>query len=194
MDLDLDLTPRTRGRAARPPEVEFVRELEPADLTLLEVERGIKPPALQELKDSHHALARSLATGMKPYEASLVTGYSPSRISILQADPAFKELVEFYRQNEEAIYASLHERMALLGLETASELQRRLREEPGEISSNLLNEMLKTLADRTGHGPQTKSTHVNVNVDLSARLQAGRERLKALQAPPAQPEVIDHAD
>jgi hypothetical protein len=62
VDLDsLGLSaPRTRGRAARPPVATLGRELTPADIALLETERGTKAPRIAKLRESHHALARAL--------------------------------------------------------------------------------------------------------------------------------------
>ena len=57
---------------------------------LAEGERGVNvAPMLKRLRDSHHAVARLLAHGLTPFQVSLQTGYSPSRISTLQADPNF---------------------------------------------------------------------------------------------------------
>jgi hypothetical protein len=176
MDLDFD-SPRILGRAAAPPLAELVRELTPADLALLETERSTKAPALKQLRDSHHSLARCLASGMKPAEASLVTGYSLSRISILQADDSFQELLTFYRSTKDEIFADLHARMATLSLEAEAELRERLHESPESFSPGMLLEIVKTLADRTGHGPSSKSTVLNLNVDLAGRLERARARV-----------------
>lgn len=178
MDLDLDILPpaRTRGRAPAVIEAEVTRELSLADLALLSVEKGSTAPNIKSLRESHHALARSLASGVKPAEASIITGYSTSRISILQADPAFKELVQFYRENANLAYADLHERMGVLALDAAETLLERLNDDPDSMSSGFLLDLMKTLADRTGHGPQTKSTNVNVNINLASRLEAARRR------------------
>jgi hypothetical protein len=167
--------PRTRGRAARPPVATLGRELTPADLALLETERGIKPPPIAKLRDSHHQLARALAAGMRAAEASVVTGYTANRISILQSDPTFKELIAFYRDNLDQVYADLHGRMASMSLDFQAELHQRLIDNPDSMDNKFLAETLKMLADRTGYGP--KQTTVNVNVDLSARLQAARRRV-----------------
>jgi len=161
-------------------EADFVRELNEADLVLLDAPRGVQSRPIAKLRDSHHALARALAAGMKPGEASLITGYSPSRISVLQNDPSFKELLEFYRQSQDAAYANLHDRMATLSLDAIAELRERLDERPEEFTPGALLEMVKTLADRTGHAPTTKS--VNVNVDLNSfadRLAEARKRAEA---------------
>ena len=125
---------RVFGRPSVEADAEFVRELTPSDLTLLDQPRGVQSRPISKLRDSHHALARALAAGMKPGEASLITGYSLSRISVLQADPTFRELLEFYRSATDDIYANLHDRMATLSMDAIAELRDRLDENPEEFT------------------------------------------------------------
>lgn len=176
LDLDQPIF-RTRGRAAKPVTASVVRELDAADLTLLQEEKGSSAPALKRLSERHHALARNLASGMSPSEAAITCGYSTSRVSILQDDPAFQELLAFYRADVEHQYRDLHTRLSGLALDAADELAARLEEDPESVSIGQLMEITKMGADRTGFGPQSSSTNLNVNVDLASRLQAARERV-----------------
>lgn len=175
MDLSAEIF-RTRGRAPKPVVATVVRQLDTADLVLLGQEKGSKTPAIKRLRERHHALARNIASGMSPGEAGLLQGYSLSRVSILQNDPAFKELLEFYRQDAQRPYRDLHVRLSGLSMDAAEELSNRLEEEPEKITNNQLMEITKLGADRTGHGPS--STSLNVNVDLAGRLEAARKRVK----------------
>lgn len=175
MDLRLE-TVRTRGRAARRIAVEEVRELEEADLALLGEERGVKPHGIKKLRDRHHALARCLADGLTDAEASAVTGYDGSRISVLKGDPAFKELVEFYRANRDAQYVEMHEALAGLGRDAVLELRDRMEDEPEKFTNKELRELVTNLADRTGHGPTSKQEHTHT-VNVGARLEAARQRM-----------------
>jgi len=187
MDLD-GLTPLPRGRANREVIVDYVRDLSRTDLALLEVERGIRPPGIKQLRDSHHSLARILAGGAHPAEASLITGYSLSRISILQSDPTFHELLEFYRGAKDEVFADVLGRMSSLHLEALTELQERLHDAGEQFTPGMLLEIVKTLADRTGYGPATKNTQVNVNVDIAGRLERARQRvIEHLENPGAAP-------
>lgn len=170
---------RTRGRAVKPLTVEFVRELEPNDMVLLETEKGVKPNPIRQLRDRHHALARKLAEGATPGEAAIWCGYSVSRVSILQSDPAFKELLEFYRREVNIQYRDLNGQLASIAMDATSELLDRLETEPEKISTNQLMELTKLGADRTGYGPQSSSTNLNVNVDLADRMKAARQRVEA---------------
>lgn len=174
---------RTVGRAPRELSAELVRPLEEADLALLQTEKGSRPPALKRLSERHHALARTLASGHSPRDAGIICGYSASRVSILQDDPAFRELVEFYRADVEQRYLGMHEVLAGLSLDAAMELRERLEAdmdaEDKAMSVGQLIELTKMGADRTGFGPQSSSTNLNVNVDLAGRLEAARRRVAA---------------
>lgn len=187
MDLALDLT-RSSGRAAKAVSVEIVRELTSADLALLETERGIKPSSIKRLRDAHHAMARLIAQGLSGTEISIITGYSQSRISILKADPTFSDLVTFYKNNLEALrdaaFADGQVKMAAVRNDLIEELHDRVLDAPETLSTDQILDGIKVTSDRTGLGPQSKSTNVNVNVDLAARVAAGRQRVERLSAAP----------
>lgn len=176
--LDLDAPLRTRGRAKQAVTATLVRPLDRADVALLGEEKGSTAPALKRLSERHHALARNLASGMAPSEAAIVCGYAASRVSILQDDPAFRELLTFYRADVQAQYRDLHTRLSGLALDAADELADRLEDSPQDLSVGQLMEVVKMGADRTGFGPQSSSTNVNVNVDLASRLEAARKRVR----------------
>lgn len=172
MDLDLDLS-QSPGRPLEA-KASFVRGLTDADLVLLgtaEV-RGLSP--LKKLRDTHHAAARSIAAGMKNTEVALVTGYTPVRVSQLLRDPAFADLVAFYRANLDMTFAGLYEKFSAFSHEVFEELRTRFEADPDSMSNGFLHDLLKTLADRSGNGP--RSTQVNINVDLAGRLESARRR------------------
>jgi hypothetical protein len=174
MDLSTEIF-RTKGRAAVPVAAAIVRPLDNADMVLLASEKGSKPSAVKRLTERHHALARNIASGMGIGDAAVLQGYTISRVSILQSDPAFKELLEFYRADAQRPYRDLHVRLSGLAIDAAEELSNRLEEEPDKVTTGQLMELTKLGADRTGHGPS--STSVNLNVDLAGRLEAARKRV-----------------
>lgn len=185
MDLELELV--RPGRRPAKVEAEVVRELKVADIAMLSEERATPAKPIKRLRDRHHALARMLASGMKDGHAALAVGYEPSRVSILKSDPAFKELLAFYRENVDAQLAEYHERIAALSVDAVEELRARLEEDPESFSSSLLLEIATKTADRTGYGPQSSSTQVNINVNMAERLQRARERAQVGR----EPRVID---
>lgn len=173
MDLPLDIV----GTAARAPLfAEADRPLAEADLVLLGTERGTKAPPLKRLRERHHALARHIASGMQYKDAAAICGYELSRVSILLADPSFKELVEFYSADVKRRYAAMHDVLAGLSLDAALLIRERLEEHGEEIPITTLNELVKMGADRTGTGPSSKQ-EVNVNVNLASRLEEARKRV-----------------
>lgn len=181
-DMDFaDMLPAPRlgpGRQAAPLHVEYVRDLTPADLAMPATEVQ-KPSAIKTIRDSHHSVARMLATGSKEFEIAAATGYSPGRISVLKADPQFQELVNFYRSDTEKAVTDFRARMLGLGVDALNELQERLDTQPEEFSPALLKDIVKDLADRTGHAPQRGPTAVTqINVTLTERMAAARERIK----------------
>lgn len=142
---------------------------------------GVSPQQqLSKLRARHHALAKALALGLEPGVAGATYGYSPAYVSVLQADPAFRELVAHYRAEGDFDYVRLKERLEVLSFEASSEILRRIEDQPGRFSNKELLKLLELTADRTGHGPKmTQDTNINVN--FGARLQEARRRLEASQ-------------
>lgn len=151
------------------------RPLTEEDLSALEKDRGTRAPNLQRLTHRHHRLARTLAEGIEAGQAAIMCGYSVSRVSILQADPTFKELVLFYRSQVEESFLGLQERLAGLAETAADILQDRLEETPDEFDSEDLRKLVALGADRTGHGPTSTQNH-NHTLGFAARLEAARAR------------------
>ncbi|HKU52983.1 MAG TPA: hypothetical protein VJQ25_10980 [Nitrospira sp.] len=102
--------------------------------------------SLLSIRHSHHHLAQLIAAGnLTMGEISQITGYCISRISVLKADPLFKQLLATYSENRKAIFVDAMERMKTLGLSTLDELQKRLEDEPEKFSRRELMEMSKLL-------------------------------------------------
>ena len=131
------MPPRSGGKSAaggRKPVVEvdfnIVRSLGEADRELL-----LRPPprgglgdapVVENLRTSHHTLARVLAEGVENAEASLITGYSPAWISTLGGDPAFQQLVKYYQSQKDKVFVDVCERRRTLGLSALDELQKKM--------------------------------------------------------------------
>lgn len=169
---------RTQGRAAKPLDAVVLRSLTSADLSLLADEKGSKPSAIKRLSDRHHALARNLAAGMSESEAAIIVGLTLNRVSILKGDPAFEELLEFYRQDVTRVYRDMHEKLHGVATTALNLIEERLEDEPEKVSTSQLLEITKMGADRSGFGPATTNTNVNVNIDLAGRLEAARKRVE----------------
>ena len=174
---ELDFIPRTSGRAKRPPSASFVSEICESDLVLLASERGTAAPSIQRLRDRHHSLARCLASGMSNTEASAVTGYDPSRISILKKDPTFVELMTHYQDVKESSFAEFQDRAAVVASMALDRLAEAFEDEEDRPSVSMALEVAKQLGDRTGNAPITKSLNVSATVDFGSKLAEARKRV-----------------
>lgn len=167
---------QARGRRAAPDTIAFSREVNEADLDALAAPRGIAPLPITRIRSQHHMLAKILAEGRSPGEAQLMTGYSLPRISVLQADPTFQELVEYYRAQARDVFVDVQQRLASLGISSIEELQDRLEQAPEEFRTKELMELAAMTLDRAGFGP--KST-VNHNVRGVVMTDETLRRIKA---------------
>jgi hypothetical protein len=153
-------------------------ELTATDLALEgSAPKGSEPSPLKRIGARHHAVAKALAEGMRPGIVAATYNYSLSRISILQSDPTFQELVEHYRAEVNYDYARTRERLVALG-DAADAIAERLENEDQrkEISTGLLVKIVEATADRTGHGKKTEAD-INLNVGFADRLRNARERI-----------------
>lgn len=150
---------RSRGRKPRWPAILEVVELVEEDLYELEQTLGVNPVPLLNIRHTHHALARYLASGMSNNDAAALSGLSPSRVSILMDDPAFSELLDFYSRKTEEIRVDVITRMKQMNLDALEILQERMLETPEELKTGDLLEIVKTTADRSGAGPKSTQEH-----------------------------------
>jgi len=176
------------GRRPHPLTAEVVREINEADLGLLAVNAfaPAPPQELKRLSDRHHMAARLLAAAKPPGEVAMITGYSASRLSVIQQSPAFKELVSLYKREVDIEFGSVLETLAGLSKEALSEISDRLEEEPEQFSLKDLRETAAMGLNRTGF-PEAKSLETNLNVNFGTRLEAARKRAHAA----ARGEIID---
>lgn len=176
------------GKRPRVPAEDVFLSVEPLTIEDIEVYRkqmesgqplGVQAVNIKALRHTHHRLAQMLAVGVDETVAAKLCNYSISRVSILKADPAFAELLAHYSEQTAEEWADFVATAANLSMDFLQELQKRLDENPEQFSVGQLNEALKTLADRTGHAPVTKTQNVNVNLDLGDKLRRARERANA---------------
>ena len=140
---------------------------------------GAATPALQNLRPSHHTLARLMAKGLKQVDVSAITGFSQSRISILKRDPAFGELLEHYAGQVEAVNVELLEKVKLLAGDALAELHGRLDTDPEGFSNGALLELVKASLDRSGVGPKAQVEHKHLHLgaeDLAKLREAAQEQ------------------
>lgn len=171
---------RTTGRSKAPLTGEIVGDLDLSDIEATHMSKGTAAPHVGKLRERHHHLARLLAEGVQDGEAAIVTRYTASRVSILKSDPAFQDLVAHYRKQVNLQFVDMQKKLADLGMDAANEIQDRLEEAPEEIPFGQLMALLTLSADRTGHGPSSK-TELNVKVGLADRLMQARKRVDSMR-------------
>lgn len=180
MDLGLELADG-RGRPGQPLYGRVSRELGPDDLQRAPVGKGGPSPVLKRLSERHHVVARMLAQGQPVKEAAELTGFTPQRVTQLNSDPMFKELVAQYREGFNRAAFDFQKEVAGLTADAVAVLRERLEEAPEEFSNHELLNLLRTGADRTGNGPSS-TLNQNVNVHIATRLDAARRRVAAASA------------
>lgn len=160
MDLELTIPP-ARGKRPAATECGYLRDLNDEDIVLLQAGYTLnsQTPAIKKLRTAHHELARLLASGVRPVEASAITGYSQSRISILCNDPAFKNLLSFYNDERKDVNIEVMKRIRSVGLDAIEEIKDRLEESPEDFTNEELRKLAETALDRSGFGPKSTVTH-----------------------------------
>lgn len=148
--LDSPLPGGTRGR---PPKQDFFaifdRELSEDDLPALHSPPAVPAASLEKLRHVHHEAAKLLANGNKDIDVALVVGMTPARIWQLKQDPAFQELLSFYSEQKEAVFADALEQLKNLGLTALQEIQERLVERPESFSLREVLDVMKESFDRS---------------------------------------------
>lgn len=132
---------------------------------------------IKSLRDSHHAVARLVAAGLRDEEVALATGYAVGRVGTLRTrDPMFRDLVEHYRINKDQAAIALEAKLRLIAEDTAQLIHERILDAPEEVGTAQAVEIFKAMADRAGYAPVQHTRNVNVNVGIGARLDEARKR------------------
>lgn len=175
----LGLNLRIGGNAKAPLTFDIDRPLELADLEQLDEKRGSVSVPIKKLRERHHALAKVLAQGMKDGDAGLICGYSASRVSILKADTAFKELILFYQDAGAERFIDAKIALQELGMDALEDI-RAVMEGDEELPLGDLLAIAKLTLDRSGFGPSTKTT-VDVKIGLADRMAQAQQRLNQMR-------------
>jgi len=128
---------------------------------------GVTATPRKRMSRVHHRVAQFLAGGMHPGRVALLCGLDIATVSILQSDPLFGELIEYYSSMVEDEFKTVVEEMADLNADVIGELRHRLDNAPDAFTVSQLLEAMKALSDRTGHGPSTNHNVRAVSVALS---------------------------
>lgn len=161
-------------RKATTPFIKAIRPMVRDDVETLR--QPSAPTVLQKLRDSHHAIARLSASGMKQVDIARAVGYSQTRVSIILKNPAMQDLIAKYRADEDEAHREArdeyYENIYRAGSKAWRQINDQLdaADESNEpIPLQRLVAIADSSADRIGH--HKKSTQINVNVDFAAKLE-----------------------
>jgi transcriptional regulator with XRE-family HTH domain len=174
------MTRPLRGKIAQPLSLIEVIPLTSADLATLHKPRSRS--IAQRFREPHHLIARLLAQGMQQQEVAKLVGYSVTRVSQLEADPAFQNLLAVYRERvtekiEETFdhYLELKAHNMIRAERTISDHFDKAEDENELVPLKTALLVAADGADRLGYGK--RQMNVNVNVDFAAELEKARSRV-----------------
>lgn len=167
--------------------MEVVRPLTASDIIALAAgattgpRTGVQP--LKTLKSLHHRAARLLAAGKSVKDVAFAVGRTPQRISDLQADPAFAELVAIYSAELDAVIADENEAMIRdhvhINELVREEIIDRL-EDPAlraAVPLGELRQLLSDTSDRTGAPKKQSAPTIAPPTSITFNI-AGRAKLR----------------
>jgi len=168
-----------------PPRIHSVRPLTEADLEHLR--KPVARTSLQTIRESHHIIARAMASGLKLREISDLTGYSIGRLGLLARDPTMQELVTRYRDALTEDWRESQDAMMVFATRNMLAAERQLADklDAADAEGELLptRELLAITSDRMDRfGYGKKNMNVNVNVDFAAKLEAAIARTRKVAA------------
>lgn len=140
--------------------LELVGEVTRGELEAPKVRPEIKP--LAEIKYIHHAYARWFAAGKSAKQIAAIMGVGPGRVRRMESDPAFQELVEYYRGQVVESWIGTQEQVAVTGRMALGEIQHRLETNPDGFSNRELKEVTEMLLDRGEAPAKTGGSQVAV--------------------------------
>lgn len=174
---------RPRNTRGQPYHILAVRPLTEADLPALR-EKSAPLARLAALRDSHHAVARLMATGLTNIQIAAQTGHSLASISRYRRDPSMVELVAHYRAlitsewlDEVDQFQRDWRVVATKALRTINDHFDDAEERGDLVPYNRAQSTLSDYGDRFGYGK--KSATVNVSVNYAAELEAAIARTKS---------------
>lgn len=158
---------RGRGKAGMELVITAVKELSADAVAQVgKAQVGIDAtPKLLSIRATHHQLAKLLAQGYKDIDVAKITGYSPSRISILKRDPSFREIVSHYANVVEQAFTDTVGKMKDVTDTALAILDERLTDDEASFTNGMLLEVATKLGDRAGFAPVQKTISATIPLD-----------------------------
>lgn len=155
-----------------------------------EIELGSPRPKgsalVQQFRESHHAVARMVASGMTDMMIRRRTGYTGRLLKQLKETPAFQQLISDYKDEVfEKINADT-DSFAELSIANMTAAERQIADKLAEADEQGLllpfNDLHKIVSDRADRfGYSKRVTNTNINVDIAVALDRAIERSGAVR-------------
>jgi hypothetical protein len=166
-----------------------VRPLTKDDLACLR-EKRVGAPRLARFRETHHRLARFVASGLRDAEVLRLTGYSGTRLSSLKQDPSFQQLVAEYRGKVDQAWIDSQDEFYSTATSNMLRLERMVEEhldqadEDGElIPLKTIGPLIADRADRFGYGKHsTQTNEVYDFASMMAQMAARSGRSNVIDA------------
>jgi DNA-binding CsgD family transcriptional regulator len=176
---------RPRNTRGNPYHILAVRPLTEADLPALR-EKSAPWARIQKLRDSHHNIARLMASGLSNVQVANVAGVSLATVSRYRNDPAMQENVARYRDMIDEGWREEQDHISNMSVSAIAKGLRTIHDhfddadDRGElVPMNRALSVVSDLMDRFGYGK--KSANLNVNVNYAAELEAAIHRTNSLK-------------
>jgi hypothetical protein len=168
-------------RNPRSPYIRGVRSMVPADIESLR--QPSSRTRLQNIRDSHHIIARLIVSGLTLKEVAAETGYSVARISVIRHSPAMEELIARYRGDDHSEWRksrdATYEYMHRVRVKAARMIEEILEDEENPPKPDFVLKAFDSMSDRTNY--HRKSTKENINVNFAAQLEAAFVRSREVR-------------
>lgn len=166
-----------QGSIRAPLSLVYLRDLTEADLLAAEriTPQKQQPTSVGKIRTSHHSVARMVAIGKPVVEIAATVGRDPSGIYKLLHDPAFQELVSYYRSMTDEVQIDTARRIAGMTNDAMEVIHERILENPERVKTEELIKVVTMGLDRTGFGPKTTS---NINLRAMVVTDAQLDRIK----------------
>ena len=132
--------------------MEVLRELSIEDLA---TPKARPNGTIDRLRGLHHAQARLIAAGKTPGQVSSMLGTSRTVMDQLTVDPAFQELVEYYKDQGTVVWLENEAKAAVVGRLAMDILQEKLETEGTRLSVRELKEVATDFGDRSDYAKKT---------------------------------------
>jgi hypothetical protein len=150
----------SRGAVAEPLTLEVTRELTASDLLRLSEAPKVGVPLLQKLRATHHRMAQLQASGKTMGQIAAIVGCTTARLTQLQGDPTYTELVAYY--NDQIMTAMIEDSARLrdkivdAGEMAVDELRDRLEDDAKRtrMSTSDVRQIAEFAMDRTVAPPK----------------------------------------